>query len=197
VQETWIFGDEYTYGVDVVSLKNVLKSYLKDCLNRDDFEEIIDSEENSELRKIPDVCLWQQYSQGTAGVENLVIELKQPSLDAGFEEKTQIESYATRVANDERFPKDKTRWKFILVTKGVKNEIGPLLKQKNRKYGHVSEGENFDVFILAWGDIISEAKIRHNYIKERLNLNLLDNETGMDYIKTKYKEYIPDEMIEN
>ncbi|MBK7691210.1 MAG: hypothetical protein IPJ31_08865 [Bacteroidetes bacterium] len=178
IQETWLFGEEYTYGVDDVTLKNVLKSYLKDSLKRDDFEEILESEDNSELGTIPDVCLWQQYSNGKSGFENLVIELKKPKLDAGFDEKTQIESYATKVANDKRFPKGKTRWKFILVTKDIKREIEPLLNQKNRKYGHIHEGDNFDVFILTWGDIITEAKIRHNFIKEKLNINLQNNEAG-------------------
>ncbi len=194
VNETWIFGDEYTYGVDDITLKNVLKAYLKDAMKREDFEEVISSEENSELQTIPDVCLWQQYSQGNAGMENLVIELKKPKLDAGWDEKTQIESYATKVANDRRFPKNKTRWKFILVTKDIRNEIEPLLKQKNRKYGHIHEGDNFDVFILTWGDIINEAKIRHNFIKEKLNLNLQGNEEGLGYLRSKYKEYLPNEF---
>jgi len=193
INETWIFGDEYTYGVDDLTLKNVLKAYLRDCMKRDDFQDVINSEPNNQLETIPDVCLWQQFSLGSAGKENLVIELKRPSLDAGFDEKTQIEAYATRVANDKRFPKDKTRWKFILVTKDFKPEIIPLLKQKNRKYGHIHEGENFDVFILSWGDIISEAKQRHEFIKEKLNLNLLDNEQGLIYLKTKYKQYLPSE----
>jgi hypothetical protein len=69
----------------------------------------LESEDNSELQTIPDVCLWQQYSLGSAGKENLVIELKKPVVDAGFTEKTQIESYASKVINDKRFPKTKTR----------------------------------------------------------------------------------------
>jgi len=194
VKETWIFGDEYTYGVDDVTLKNVLKAYLKECLQRDDFEEVLASENNEELKTIPDVCLWQQYSLGKSGFENLVVELKKPKLDAGFTEKTQIESYATKVAKDRRFPKDKTRWKFILVTKDIKSEIEPLLKQKNRKYGHIAEGDNYDVFVLTWGDIITEAKIRLNYIKEKLSINLLDDELGLGYIKAKYKEYLPQDF---
>lgn len=189
--ETWIFGDEYTYGVDDQSLKNVLKAYLKECLKRDDFEAIVEGQDNSELQYIPDVCLWQQFSLGNAGLENLVIELKRPKLDAGFDEKTQIESYATKVANDRRFPKEKTRWKFFLITKDIKPDIEPLLKQKNRKYGHIHEGDNFDVFICTWGDIINEAKIRLNYIKEKLNINLQDNESGLNYIKSRYREYLP------
>ncbi|RZJ99675.1 MAG: hypothetical protein EOO46_22310, partial [Flavobacterium sp.] len=64
VNETWVFGDEYTYGVDDLTLKNVLKSYLKDYLQREDFEEILNSVDNSDLETIPDVCLWQQFSLG-------------------------------------------------------------------------------------------------------------------------------------
>ncbi|HMH31607.1 MAG TPA: ATP-binding protein [Puia sp.] len=192
VNETWIFGEEYTYGVDDVTLKNVLKAYLKDAMGRADFEEVIDSEDNSELHTIPDVCLWQQYSMGSAGKENLVIELKKPSLDAGFAEKTQIESYAAKVASDRRFPKGKTRWKFILITKDIKSELSPYLKQTDRRYGHISQLDNCDVFILTWGDIISDAKIRLEFIKDKLNINLQENEQGLAYIKTKYRQYLPE-----
>lgn len=191
-KETWIFGDEYTYGVDDLTLKNVLKSYLKDHLKRDDFEDIINSEDNLNLETIPDVCLWQQFSLGSLGKENLVIELKRPNLDAGFSEKSQIEGYATVVSSDNRFPKEKTKWKFVLLTKDFKKEIKPLLSQKNRKYGHIHEGENFDVYILSWGDVISEARQRLEFIKEKLNLNLMDNDKNLEFLRKKYSEYLPE-----
>ena len=191
VHETWIFGDQYAYGVDDVTLKNVLKAYLRDALGRDDFEEVVESEDNSDLQTIPDVCLWSQYSMGTAGVENLVVELKKPSVDAGLTEKGQIESYAAKVSNDARFPKDGTRWKFILITKDVKRELDPFMRQQNRSYGHILQTDNCDVFILPWGRLISEAKHRLQFIKEKLNINLIENEQGLAYIKSKYKEYLP------
>jgi hypothetical protein len=196
VRETWIFGDEYTYGVDDISLKNVLKAYIRDHLQREDFEEVVESEDNNDLQTIPDVCLWQQYSLGKRGKENLVIELKKPTVDAGIKEKGQIEGYAARVASDARFPKDKTRWKFYLITKEIKPELEPLINQKNRKYGHVSEGDNFDVFVLRWGDIITDAKLRHEFIKEKLNITLQDNNEGLEYLRTKYKEYLPENFGE-
>lgn len=197
IKETWIFGDEYTYGVDDVSLKNVLQAHLK-SLGRDAFEsESLETEEDESLNTIPDVCLWQQYSLGKAGFEHLVIELKRPSVDAGMEEKIQIESYAAKVANDRRFAKGKTRWKFLLITKDIKRDIEPLLKQRNRKFGHSIEGDNYDVFILTWGDIITEAKIKLNYIKDKLSLNLQDNEAGLNYIQGKYQEYLPDNFGED
>jgi hypothetical protein len=55
----------------------------------------------------------------------------------------------------------------------------------------VSEGDNFDVYILPWGHILSEAKTRHEFIKEKLNLNL-QNEGGLDHLRSKYKEYLPE-----
>ena len=70
-KETGIFGDQYTYGVD----------------DRDDFQEILELNHNSDLQTIPDICLWHQFSMGNAGKENLVIELKKSTVDAGFKEK--------------------------------------------------------------------------------------------------------------
>ncbi|MGB3467669.1 MAG: ATP-binding protein, partial [Cyclobacteriaceae bacterium] len=190
--ETWIFGDEYTYGVDDVTLKNVLKEYLKH-LGREDFEETVSNgEENDELQIIPDVCLWRQFPQGIPGHKtNLIIELKKPRVDAGPTELSQIKLYASRVSKDRRFPKEKTKWKFLLVTKDIKADIEYELEQTDRRYGHVIASELVDVHVLTWGHIINEARTRFEYIKERLNLNLMDNEKNLDYLKTKYREYLP------
>lgn len=193
IKETWIFGDEYTYGADDITLKNVLKAYLKE-LGREDFEEFVEDGDNTDLQTIPDVCLWRQYSLGTMGKENLIIELKKPTVDAGFKEMGQVQGYASKVANDNRFPKEDTKWKFYLVTKGIKSELEPQLNQKGRKYGHLIEGENFDIYILTWGKIINEAKKRHEYIRDKLNLSIKNNEEGLNYLKEKYKEYLPDDF---
>lgn len=194
VNETWLFGDEYTYGVDDVSLKNVLKEYLKH-LGREDFEEVIESKSNSDLQIIPDVCLWRQFPQGQPGHKtNLIIELKKPLVDAGVQELMQIKLYASRVCQDRRFPKEKTKWKFLLITKDIKSDIEPELEQTDRKYGHVVATDLYDVYVLTWGHILTEAKTRYEFIKEKLNINLLDNEQNLKYLKTKYNEYLPKDL---
>ncbi|HOE03997.1 MAG TPA: ATP-binding protein [Bacteroidales bacterium] len=191
IHETWLFGDEYTYGVDDMTLKNVLKEYLK-FLGREDFEEIVENEPNSDLQIIPDVCLWRQFPQGQPGNKtNLIIELKKPTVDAGVEELMQIKLYASRICQDRRFPKQQTKWKFLLVTKDVKPDIEPELEQTDRRYGHVVSTDIYDVFVLTWGHILTEAKTRYEFIKETLNLNLLDNEKNLEYLKSKYYEYLP------
>ncbi len=194
VNETWLFGDEYTYGVDDITLKNVLKEYLKH-LGRTDFEEVVASESNEELQIIPDVCLWRQFPQGLPRHKtNLIIELKKPKIDAGVEELMQIKLYASRISNDKRFPKEKTKWKFLLITKDIKPDIEPELEQTDRKYGHVVATDSYDVYILTWGHILTEAKTRYEFIKNKLNLNLMDNQHNLDYLKSKYSQYLPNEL---
>ena len=195
--ETWLFGDEYTYGVDDVTLKNVLQEYLKH-LGRDDFEETANAESNEDLQIIPDVCLWKQFPQGIPGHKtNLVIELKKPRVDAGVSELSQIELYASRVSRDRRFPKEKTKWKFLLVTKDIKPDIEYKLEQSDRKYGHVTATDLVDVHVLTWGHIINEARTRYEFIQEKLNINLMDNERNLDYLKSKYNEYLPQDLVES
>ena len=193
INETWVFGDDYTYGADDLSLKNVLKQYLKD-LGREDFEEIVDTKDNSDLETVPDVCLWKQYLGKADYFENLIIKLKRPTKDAGFMELTQIQSYASKVSNDARFPKDKTKWTFILLVRDIKDELNSIVKQEHRRYGHVQESETVNVFVLRWSDIIQTARAKYKYIKDKLDLNLQTNEDALSLLREKYKKYLPDEF---
>ncbi|WP_276133581.1 ATP-binding protein [Polluticoccus soli] len=192
VKETWVFGDEYTYGADDITLQNVLRQYLKE-LGREDFEEVVKSEDNSQLQTIPDVCLWKQFSTGAGkSYINLVVELKKPDVDAGFDQLRQIQSYAQKVIKDSRFPKENTKWVFILLTRNIKDEIEPQVGQQHREYGHVTEHSNADVWVLPWGNIIQKAKIRYQYVKDKVNINFSDNENALALLKEKYSEYLPE-----
>lgn len=194
VNETWIFGEEYAYGADDLTLKNVLKEYLK-FLGRDDFEEIVSAHGNDELQTIPDVCLWKRFKLGKNDrFENLVIELKKPSVDAGTKELGQIKSYCQKVINDARFPKDKTKWKFVLLTRDIKDEIEIEMQQQDREYGHILSNELYDVFVIKWGDILHSAKSRYQYVKEKLNLNFQTNHDALNLLRDKYKQYLPDQF---
>ena len=194
VNETWIFGDEYTYGADDITLKNVLKEYLK-MLGHEDYEEIVSEGNNDDLTTIPDVCLWKQFSLGEPGHhKNLIIELKRPTVDGGFDQLRQIQSYAQKVQKDSRFPKESTKWKFILLVRNVLDEIEPQLKQQNREYGHVLQTDNLDVWVLPWGYVIQKARARYKYVKDKLNLTFKDNQDALDFLNLKYKQYLPEEF---
>lgn len=193
--ETWIFGDDYTYGADDVNLKNVLKAYLKH-IGREDFEAVVEDGDNDALNDIPDVCLWKQYNMGSAGYfENLVIELKRPNKTIGTDELDQIKKYARAVAADSRFPKKKTKWKFVLLATKMSKDAESECTQKDREFGHIDSKDNYDVYVKQWGDTLNEAEARHQYLKEKLNYDISE-ESKLKVISTKYSEYIPDEVKE-
>jgi len=194
--ETWIFGNDYTYGADDVTLKSVLKAYLKH-LGRENFEEIVENADNQGLNDIPDVCLWKQYNSGRAGYhENLVIELKRPNKTIGVDELEQIKKYARAIAKDDRFPKDKTKWVFVLLVTGMNEDAISECNQKDREFGHIDSKDNYEVYVKKWGDVLNEADARHQYLKEKLNYNISEDEEGISILKKKYSKYLPNEVLE-
>jgi hypothetical protein len=195
--ETWIFGDDFTYGADDVNLKNVLREYLK-WLEREDFQEVLESSNNSHLEDIPDICLWKQYSLGESGrFKNLIIELKRPSKTIGVAEIEQIKKYARAVAKDHRFPTDKTKWVFYLLATNLNEDAMSECNQADREFGHVDTKENHDVYVKKWGELLSEAEARHQYLKVKLDYKVTSNEEGVKLLKEKYSEYLPDDTVES
>lgn len=193
-KETWIFGDEFVLGASDVNLKNVLKSHL-DSIGRNDFESIVENGNNDDLNDIPDICLWKQYNNGKQGYfRNLVIELKRPSVNAGSDEYTQIMKYANKVFNDARFEQEKTEWTFILLVNDIKEDIHLQCKQQNRKFGHIHASDNLNVHIVKWGTLLNEAESRHQYLKEKLNYNITENQEGLTMLNKRYNEYLPETL---
>jgi hypothetical protein len=194
--ETWMFGDDYTYGADDVNLKHVLQAYLED-LGRQDFTEVIESKDNSHLEDIPDICLWKQYNKGQAGYyKNLVIELKRPNKTITTTEIDQIKRYARTVSADERFPKEKTSWVFILLTTKLNKDAEFEYEQADRVSGHIYHSANVDVFLIKWGDLLNQAEARHQFLKEKINANIHDDDKEIVLLKKKYEKYLPTEITQ-
>jgi hypothetical protein len=189
---TWIFGEDYSLGADDVNLKNVLKTHLKE-LGRSDFEEIIESDDNSELNDIPDICLYKQFPRGRAGFfENLVIELKRPSKRSGETELSQVKRYAQKIAEDGRFDKTKTEWTVILLVTDMTEGLEFEYDQDGKPKGEIIKKKDLKVYVKKWIDVISDAESRYQYLKEKLNFTISQNEEGLNLLKTKYSKYLPE-----
>jgi hypothetical protein len=186
VDNLWILGEDYLYGTDDQTLKNVLKQHIK-ILGRDSN----DIPDESHLTDIPDIFIYKKYLSydGTNDTyRNLIIEIKRPSNTAGQDELSQIERYATNVMNEPAFDKVNTKWEFILLVTGYnEKEIGHKMKQVNREFGTVLLTENFSVKVLRWGDIIEAAKKRLNFFKKQLLFeNAMEKEETINFLKKKY-----------
>lgn len=199
-EELWIFGDQYTLGIDDESLASVLKKHIqileRDDLAPDDINMVTDLEGKN---RILDLMLYRQIPQLQPNhFEHLVIELKRPDCKLGQNELGQIENYAFSVADDERFDKGCTTWTFVLVG----NELAPFAeqkcRQKDRQIGHISASEDgsVNVFVKKWSTIITEAKWRYQFFKEKLEIEV-GTADGLKYLRRKHSERLPREAAED
>ncbi|WP_179136292.1 ATP-binding protein [Paenibacillus sp. 32352] len=190
--ELWLFGEQYTYAYDDISLKNALKKHLQ-LLGRSDLSEEIDYTNIKDLNDIPDIGLYRQCVTGSGDhFENLVIELKRPSCTISQDELNQIEKYAVAIEENEYFDKDKTKWKIILLGIKMDKFAAKKVTQSDREPGLLYRGDNMEVWVKEWKQVIQEAKGKHRYLQDKLELFVKDNEEGMRYLKEKYSQYLPE-----
>ncbi|MED4354168.1 hypothetical protein P9265_17875 [Schinkia azotoformans] len=190
--ELWLFGEQYQYGYDDISLKNVLKEHLH-ILGREDLLEEVDFKNIKGLNDIPDIGLWRQFvTSNEDHYENLVIELKRPSCTITSKEISQIEGYAYAVEENSYFDKEKTKWKFILIGIKLDSFAKKKVSQSDRPYGLLTKTDSIEVWVKEWNQIVQEAKGKHRFLKDKLEVEVRDNEEGLKYLKSKYKEFLPE-----
>ncbi len=191
---TWIFGDDYSLGAEDVNLKNVLKTHLKH-LGRKDFKEILEQKDNSDLKDIPDICLYKQFPRGKAGYfENLVIELKRPSKRSGITELDQVKRYAQAISTDGRFEMKKNEWTVVLLVTDMDSTLEFEYEQDGKPLGEIIKKKNLTVLVKKWIDVLSDAEARYQYLKEKLNYSIRQDEEGIKLLKSRYSEYLPDSV---
>ena len=191
VEELWLFGDEFALGADDVSLRTVLKEHLQ-IVGHDEAEEVPTASDTADLTDIPDLVLWRQFLRGRADqFENLVIELKRPTVRISLDEIQQVHRYAGKIMNNRYFDKQKTHWIFIVISDDIADDAVEEVNQRDRKQGHVTRGRNHDVYVKRWSEVIHEAKLRLNFLKEHLDLAVEDNVEGQNYIMRKYPHLFP------
>ena len=194
-EELWIFGEQYSLGIDDESLANVLKKHMQ-ILERNDLApvELDDVKDLEGKQRILDLMLYRQIPQlQPNNFEHLVIELKRPDCKLGQKEVGQIENYAFSVADDERFDKEKTKWTFILVG----NELAPFAEQKcrqqGRQYGHIHTSDDgaVNIHVKRWSTVIAEAKWRYQFFKDKLELEVTTAD-GMRYLRERHRDRLPE-----
>lgn len=199
-EELWLFGEQYTLGIDDESLANTLKKHIE-ILGRDDLapEECDDVKDLEGKQRILDLMLYRQIPQLQPNrFEHLVVELKRPDCKLGQKELGQIENYAFSVADDARFDKERTKWTFILVG----NELAPFAEQKCRQqgkeFGHIytSDDGAVHIHVKKWSTVIAEAKWRYQFFKEKLELEVTTAD-GLRYLRDRHVDRLPQDATAN
>ena len=191
--ETWVFGEEFALAADDESLTTVLRRHLA-ILERERLapEEVLDQHGK---RRIVDLMLSRSLQQNRNKREHLVIELKAPSVAIGSKELSQIENYATAVAEDTRFETVEVEWDFFVVSTEVKGTAAVKRESENAPYGQIMNAKGIRVWVYTWAEIIQEADHRLKFLRQQLDYQP-DEDRAFAYLRKTHAKYLPEQVAD-
>lgn len=172
----WLFGENYSLFASTEGAMNkVLRRYAKEKLD------INPEEIETKSRKEVDLFLTRANEVSENRHENLVIEIKRPSITLGKKELDQIQNYATTIAGESALNGDKMHWEYYLVGNNYDDYIEGFIDnasnhgEKHKGLVFYSQKQRFKIYVKKWSDIIYvENTHRLKYLKEALNIKPKD-----------------------
>lgn len=117
-------------------------------------------------------------------IENLVIEIKSPTINLGMKEVNQLKTYKSVISSLPECNAGNMQWKFILIgnqfdTSGYiegEKESSKIHGEKHK--GLIYSAGDTKMYVRTWSEIFTEFECRHKFLQDRLNLdrNLLSKE---------------------
>lgn len=168
----WLIGEEYQLLTAAEpKFEEALRRYTYLLNGEDDKKDIKHEHKNKEM----DLFLVRQGKRNKK-IENVVIELKHPvNVRLGKKEIDQVYNYYQVIKSEDRFNGSNTDWKFYLIgnkfdsTGYVQSQIDSL--KSHGEPGLAFLGE-YKLFAFTWSEIFAEFELKHEFLNEKLNLEL-------------------------
>lgn len=169
----WLFGEQYHLASSDKNFEIALSNYLTIIERGDKITEKIDDKKKL---KRPDIFICKQIEVPDSTTneynieENIIVELKRPSVIIGKEQFSQVEDYLIFIKNEPRFNSQLRKWKFILIGKTVDDFIeGKYESQKDKGKRYLVEGiKNYEIYVMTWDDIFRIFESRHKHLIDKL-----------------------------
>lgn len=200
----WLFGEEWRLSRSEAGLTSVIRQVVAE-----EHEDEIVLEEDLKPNGagkllLPDGksgrvdLLLQRTHLGPDDLRHrLVVELKRPSVRLGIKELTQIKRYAKTLASHPAA--GNSRWKFLLIGSSFKDEIEDDVAPRDREYGHLHAGKNYDVWVISWGDLLNHNERRFEFYREQLEYSI-SQEEAVERVRRKHSALLPeppDEIVDS
>jgi hypothetical protein len=179
----WLFGEEYNLITADKHFQKALEEYeykLYGYRNKDDYK-IEDIQRNRRM----DIFLaakrkLNSFSNASKLQENIILELKAPSIPISVDIFRQIEDYMELIKNEPRFNSVTRMWKFYAIS----SEVDNFIKTKYEEYKEKGEPflvksvKNCKIYVMTWDDVFRNFEENYNFLYEKLNFDKekLENE---------------------
>lgn len=177
----WLFGEQYNIVTEAEpDFQQALEAYLKALHNTTTgvgkSKVSVDKMRSPDVNKEMDIFAFRQ-TRNSNTVENIIIELKRPSVKIGELELSQIKTYMRTIYQEPQFCSASAKWTFILVGNELDNS-GSIETEydSNKTWGkrdlvlHVDKNsQRYEIFVKTWSTIFDDFEIRHDFLLRRLN----------------------------
>mgnify|MGYP006892396121 FL=1 len=172
----WLFGEQFNLVSADKPFEQALSEYLYILDGENKLAQTIKSKER---KRRPDIFICRKrgvddtYDFSSIMDENIIIELKRPSVIIGKEQFRQIEDYLDLIKREAKFNSQLRKWKFIVVSNKVDDYI---LEQYNSFQSYnkrflVHIKEQFEIYAMTWDDIFQAFDIRHRFLLNKLDID--------------------------
>jgi hypothetical protein len=175
-QNYWLFGESYHLVSADVTFERLLSKYLY-ALDGEPKPDIIQID-NQEANRRPDIFMCRNHKVNDAKSssmleENIIVELKRPSVTIGIKQYRQIEDYLRLIKNEPQFSSQSRLWKFYVVSAAIDDDIKSKyesFKSQNKRYLVYFEG-NYEIYALSWDDVFQEFYYKHDYMLSKFSFS--------------------------
>lgn len=168
----WLFGEEYNL---ITAAEPDFEQALRGLI----IKTIGDTEpvtlEHEDKNKEMDLFMIRQDVGGKI-TENVVVELKRPTISIGEKQVSQVKRYMRVIKSDDRFNSSHVKWTYFLV--GNKFNSNGYVEGELDSHKHLGEpglihtekNGMHKIYVKTWSDIFDDFRHRHNYLMKELNM---------------------------
>ena len=168
----WLFGEQYQLITAAEpDFELALMGLLKTTKGKSEKVTIDSPDKNKEM----DIYMIRQDRRGDV-TENVVVELKRPTVSLGEDQLSQVKKYMRVIKSDDRFNATDVKWTYYLVGNKL-NSNGYIEDEleSHRTYGenhlvHCDKTGNHKIYVMTWSDIFDDFSKRHDYLMSKLQL---------------------------
>lgn len=171
----WLFGEQYHLASADQNFQQLLGGYLHIIDGVTDTKKL----EAYDWKRRPDIfmCRKRNIPDSQDGEyqieENIMVELKRPSVKIGKDQFRQIDDYLDFIMKEDQFNSQTRRWKFYVISNQVDDYIEKqyeAFKDKGKKF-LVHQAGRYEIYALTWDDLFRTFEIKHNYLLEKLEFD--------------------------
>lgn len=159
----WIFGEEYRYICsENTKFQGALDKYKYALYGAKDENDVID---HPDRYKEMDLFVSGQEFRHKSPF-NLVVEIKNPTNvpEIKPEHHTQIITYIDVIMGSDAFQNPASYWIFLLIGNKIDSKVSRMMT--NKLTGECPGGDNYQLFIKPWSQVLDEAEARLKYLHD-------------------------------